>query len=111
MFIEVETVTVPEPNLKEIIVETLLGDAYFFGCLFKGVLFCLSGSVAGAGIEFPPLDNLFDNVSDSPLFGSPALFFSFSKLGFLFFAGIFSLILGIGDCVLHIHESSDAKNR
>jgi hypothetical protein len=48
MFVEVEAVAVAEANLEEIIVETLLGDAYLFGGFLERVLLCLPGLVAGS---------------------------------------------------------------
>lgn len=48
VLVEVEAKSVSQSYLKEVVVQTLLGNAYFLGSLFKGVLLVLVGLVTGA---------------------------------------------------------------
>lgn len=48
VFVEVEAKAIPQSYLKEVVIQALLRNAYFFGSLFEGVLLVLVGLVAGA---------------------------------------------------------------
>lgn len=48
VFVEVEVEAVSQPDLKEVIIQALLGNAYFPGSLIERVLLVLVGLVASA---------------------------------------------------------------
>jgi len=106
MLVEVESISVAKPDLEKIIIKTFFWNAHLFCSFFKRILFSLSGLITSSRVVFSPLDYLFNNVTDPPLFCTSALFFALSRdLRFLVFTRLFSLVLNVADGALSIHQS------
>lgn len=62
VFIEIEPVLMSEPDLEEVVVQTLLGDVHFLRCLVKRDFWLLGACGGGAFVEVSPFDDLDDKL-------------------------------------------------
>lgn len=107
MLVEVEFISMAEPDLEQVIVKTLFWDLYLFGCLFKGkpIIFWGGLLVEWSTVIFSPFEHLINNMPDSSLFSSSA----FASFGHLINPSLFPILRGT-KCILKSHQSVHHRN-
>lgn len=110
VFIEIEAISESKSYLEQIIIKTFLRYTYFSCCFLKRILFLHQTFITSTWIVFSPFNHFLDNISNSSLFSTSTLSFTFNWGMFLITILLF-LLLKVGNLMMYVHQPINMKKR